>query len=341
MRKLYLFLLAILPVTTHAQLTSGLVAWWSFSGNVADSSGNAFHGTSTNISFDTGRNGIANSAAAFNGTSSFITAPYATKLNITRYSICATVKLRGFYTGACHVNTILMRGPIYASGSYGLEFTDTVNNNCSSPADTNAYTFVAEAGANSPYIPIGSWHYPTFLHTAQWYSVIATYDSLQIRIYVNGNLVDSAAPVMPVVPLTSTTDSLFIGTGYNGPNSGYPYWFNGLIDDLRIYDRVLSDNEISIYNTLSVADLAAAPIDVRLYPNPASDNITIEGSVHTNNTVQISMVNNIGQLIYNTQAIPVNGMLKHSINVQELSTGLYFVKLQTANGSKTFKLTIQ
>ncbi len=74
-----------------------------------------------------------------------------------------------------------------------------------------------------------------------WYHVIGTYDGSTIKLYINGIQVAT----------TSYTDNLFsqydnmrIGNYMEG---GYP--FNGLIDNVRIYNRALSDTEIStLYN---------------------------------------------------------------------------------------------
>ena len=80
----------------------------------------------------------------------------------------------------------------------------------------------------------------TTLTTGQWYHAVLTRDSSQIKLYLNGNLEGiGTTGVNPTSPF-------IIGDLYN--NSGN-YKFNGLIDEVRIYNRALSPTEVSqLYN---------------------------------------------------------------------------------------------
>ena len=76
--KKYLFIPILLIINlTYSQLPSyvssnGLVGYWPFAGNANDISGNSNNGTVNGATLTTDRNGIANSAYNFNGTSSYI-----------------------------------------------------------------------------------------------------------------------------------------------------------------------------------------------------------------------------------------------------------------------------
>lgn len=85
-------------------------------------------------------------------------------------------------------------------------------------------------GPGSPgNVPTGGWH-----HTA------CTYDSTQTRLYVDGNLITTCAYAN--TPYTSADPATI---GY----AGFHTFFDGLIDEARIYKRALSPNEISLqYN---------------------------------------------------------------------------------------------
>lgn len=79
--KLYFLLIAIaISITGYSQLSTGLVAHWDFGGNANDISGNGHNGTPSNITYTSGKTGIANSAAKFDGSSSYITIPYHSTL---------------------------------------------------------------------------------------------------------------------------------------------------------------------------------------------------------------------------------------------------------------------
>src|SRR5574337_452442 len=82
-----------------------------------------------------------------------------------------------------------------------------------------------------------------------WYHAAGTYDKTTgvQKLHVNGQLVNTQThPVgNAVVPLTSYSD---MRIGYSRVNAGY---FNGTIDDVRLYRRALSDQEVlDIYNNL-------------------------------------------------------------------------------------------
>ena len=73
----------------------------------------------------------------------------------------------------------------------------------------------------------------------QWFFVTGTYDGDAVRTYING--VEKAANTDASGPTNSNSDSLRIGPGY----PDYPTaWFDGKIDDVRIYDRTLTTEEI-------------------------------------------------------------------------------------------------
>lgn len=87
----------------------------------------------------------------------------------------------------------------------------------------------------------------TRLSVGEWYHVVGVYNNKTGKgsIYIdgsyeNGKVVAMSSPVNP---------SADMGVGYSfAPNYGGDYW-NGAIDDVRIYNRVLSETEISdLYN---------------------------------------------------------------------------------------------
>ena len=149
----------------------------------------------------------------------------------------AIFKPNGYYLGQCHGNQILGKGtPDGQVGEYGLRFCDFDNPlNCSTPADTNHETlsaYVTQAGgkANAPLITTG-----------QWYRVIFTYDGIVANVYFDGQLKQTwnAGPLS----FSPNGGDLFIGRHEDGTDQ-YPYWFNGVIDEIRIYNRALPPQAI-------------------------------------------------------------------------------------------------
>jgi len=69
-----------------------------------------------------------------------------------------------------------------------------------------------------------------------WHNVVMTYDNANLKLYVNGVLVDSTSLTITINPN--------IAPLYIAINSGVHFPFNGVIDEVRIYNRTLSAAEI-------------------------------------------------------------------------------------------------
>ena len=78
---------------------------------------------------------------------------------------------------------------------------------------------------------------PSGLTPNVWTHLAATFDGSTIRLYVDGNLVGSLAETNPI---PTSTDILQIGANFYGE------YFPGRIDEVRIYNRALSETEIEI-----------------------------------------------------------------------------------------------
>jgi hypothetical protein len=214
---------------------SGLVLEYLFSGNANDTSGNnqngTFQGGTPVLSND--RNGNANRAYTFNGTSNYIDCGNSPKLNPTdQISVCAWYKPTISFAGAgfdpivgkaytSHVSPFYqyqlgVTGDTYSSSQCKFGFAVTTTN----------YAFCLITTPNN---------YWTF---GNWYFITGTYDGSNIRLYVNGNLITSN-------PLTGK----MIDYGNNvliGKYANVACCLPGIIDNVRIYNRALSTAEIQI-----------------------------------------------------------------------------------------------
>ena len=78
------------------------------------------------------------------------------------------------------------------------------------------------------------------IQIGRWYHVAATWDGTSQKIYVNGKLADVKFPSN--FSIGNFNSDLFVGT-YGGNITKYD--FNGILDDILIFNRVLTDDEIS------------------------------------------------------------------------------------------------
>jgi hypothetical protein len=104
--------------------------------------------------------------------------------------------------------------------------------------DTNAFDFVTERSGYS-YVLISTPN--NSITSGNWYHVVCVYDNANMKIYLNGQLKD--------------TDTFTGGTGTSTPDKNLAIgarsfdstidgFFTGTLDDIRVYNRALNDEEI-------------------------------------------------------------------------------------------------
>jgi hypothetical protein len=198
---------------------SGLVAAYNFnegSGTtVADSSGNNNAGTISDATWTSA--GKFGSALAFNGTNARVSISASPSLNVT--------------TG------ITLEAWIMPTASQGGWRTIMQR-------EVDAY-FLNASNDNGPLLPSGGavfngqvdWLSGTVANPVNvWTHIALTHDGTMLRLYVNGVLAASKARTGAI---QTNSNPLWIGG-----NSPYGEYFQGIIDEVRVYNRALSQAEI-------------------------------------------------------------------------------------------------
>jgi hypothetical protein len=230
-------LLILLTNCCFAQvdLERGLKAYYPFSGNAKDESGNNNNPVFNNARLTADRFGNAKSAYAFDGARSYLKILNSPSLNSTnKLSLCVWVKPTGFYNGKCHGNSILMKGDAdYLTGNYFLRFEDGTY-----LRGTHCDSYVVADPLHQNFTAIGVASTSPYVKANRWYSLIATYDGKTARLYLDCKLIGS----QPQSGSTFTNMyDLYLG---RSNSSSFPYWFKGDMDEVRIYNRVLNQQEI-------------------------------------------------------------------------------------------------
>ena len=204
--------------TTQAAPTAGLVAAYSFdegSGTtVTDSSGNGNNGTVANTTWAS--SGKYGKALSFNGTSSRVTVPNSTSLQLsTGMTLEAWVNPT---TASSAWRDVIEKGN---DNYYLMATTDQAG------APSGGGTF---GGANANALA------PAILPTNTWTYLATSYDGANLRFYLNGTLVTTVATTGAI---TSSSNALTIGSD--------PLWgqyFSGMIDEVRIYNAAITASQI-------------------------------------------------------------------------------------------------
>lgn len=203
------------------------IAQWhfdeGFGGNAADSIG-GYDGTILNATWTT--DSVSGNALNFDGTGDYVdTSLVATSLT-SDYTFEAWVKANGLSTWA-GVITSNVTSPSY--NGFNLQI-----------GTSQRLAICAMSGGSYTYTRT-SWA-PT---TGVWYHLVGVHDSSTNTntLYVNGNSEDN-----DVQAVTMPNVNVMIGKFYCNTNNLY---FNGVIDEVAIYDEALSATEVQdLFDTL-------------------------------------------------------------------------------------------
>lgn len=90
---------------------------------------------------------------------------------------------------------------------------------------------------------------------------------------------------------------------------------------------------------LSTGNVAAIASRIHLFPNPATDKVTVSwAALNPDEVLAVEVVNLQGQVLYH---IPGKGISQTTIPVGEWARGLYLLKVHTQHGAQAQKLTVQ
>ncbi|MCG7950015.1 MAG: Ig-like domain-containing protein, partial [Candidatus Thiodiazotropha endolucinida] len=232
--------------------TTGLLGHWTLDSNAADSSGNSHDGTLTNgASIDNpgSSNPIGGGNLNLDGFNDFVqlNTHVSAFSDLSEGTIAAWINTS--YSGAQAMFSITDTADYNSLVVFGMDngriFFDLANN--------NFYSLSVET--NASYAD-GNWHH-----------VAVTVDGSGNSIYIDGVEVslaglfyrDGNSSTSSFISSVTSLDSMAIGN-LRDP-AGYTGFFNGLQDDVRVYDRALSASDITelISNTAPTYDAAGPP----------------------------------------------------------------------------------
>ena len=280
--------------------TTNLVAYYPFNKNANDESENDHHGTVNGATLTTDRLGNANSAYAFNGVNDIITIPHNESLNSSNeLSFSVWVK-----------PTSLKNAMILGKSNYSNATNYLLRTTASGYISFEYKNF---ANSNSLPLTAGAWN-----HIA----VVSQQDNSK-QVYINGVL---ASHTNATSPYGIVTNALTIGAR---PGAEF---FDGSIDDLRIYKSALTASNVSsLYNNNS--------LDIE------KNIITQNHSFYVfNNTLQFKNIQNLSEIkfveVYNLlgQNVFKTSKIEKEIFINQLSPNIYLLRVHTKEGDlKTLK----
>jgi hypothetical protein len=202
---------ALYGVVGHWKLdeTSGITA--------ADATNAGNNGTHTNGPVIT-TSGLIDGAVTFDGTDDYIGVPESASL-VASDSVAVSAWIRPTATGAYD------RMIVNKEGEYEVAL---VNNE------------IKWALANTS--PGWAWHHTgVFVESGRWSHVVISYDGVQVKTYLNGQLAETYSASGGIGDVNVAHNELRIGARSNPAGS----FFAGQIDDVHVYTRAVSDAEVA------------------------------------------------------------------------------------------------
>ncbi len=217
------------PAAAEDNLSERLAAYWNFDegeGNMAgDSSANGLHAKISGATWTKGKFGYALRL----GKGRYVAGSNNPKLSVGGpLTVSAWIKPTAYgqqFVVSKHGWNLFLGGP---EGEPPLVHVTSRN------AANDGWTPMLKSRQG---VPLGQWSFIAFVHDPQ---------RKELRIYVNGILSNRQARNENI----GGTDTTILAIGrYAGNNSN---WFHGLIDEVRIYNRALSNDQIKSLHELNL-----------------------------------------------------------------------------------------
>ena len=205
-------------------LKEGLVAYWDFNekdGDTAsDSSGNGHDGTLIGDPQWT-NDGYFGGGLEFDQVGDEVNVPYHADLNQETFTITAWANVEPGSAGSRAVVSSRDEPPLS-----GYIFYASLNNTWQFWTGTGPVPWVGIAG---PAVEHGEWEH-----------IAGTYADGTMKFYVNGEFIEQIASAI----VLNSAQEFLIGAGQN-EGANHNFYFAGIIDEVRLYDRELDEDEIA------------------------------------------------------------------------------------------------
>jgi hypothetical protein len=243
---------------------AGIVGWWPGMGNANDIAGTnngSLQGGATATA-----TGLAGMAFSFDGTNGLVQIPDSPALrqaNLTIETWVLFSALNSWVSGAPSGDQyIVFKQNTHSSDFEGFDLSKT------RVGSTDIFRFIVSS-ASGQAVEI---HSTTALAASVWYHVAAVRGSNFTQVYVNGRLEGQAS-------VTAAQDygayPLYFGTS---GNSSWDGRLKGLLDEVSLYNRALSSNEVAAIYAAGASGKCKAGYELSIAAQPESQAVTAGGA---------------------------------------------------------------
>jgi hypothetical protein len=216
---------SLLSGVAFAGLADGLIAYWPFNGNANDVSGNKNHGSVFEATLCESRFGSPDSAYCFDGINDQIDIGNNVKPSFP-VTVSSWIKVNELHSG------VVFRNDRVDSSSYRYGLGLYV-------IDSGQIMSIVFQGFSAPWNRVNKKSNDSVIETGRWHHfavILLAYDDM--HLFFDGVEIDG------YYEGTGSSMQYSDGNGAIGKETPNQYSFNGGIDDTRVYNRALSDEEI-------------------------------------------------------------------------------------------------
>ena len=323
-------------------LEDGLVASYPFNGDATDATGNGNDGTVTagysgwgggTPILTTDRWGIADKAYYFDMGGN-IEVPYSTIINPASMSLSWWI-----YMEERANNDFMISMNTWNCYKVNLQTENKVFG-----------TVKAEDPDNPGQFQISDRdHAGEGLEDSTWYHLAVSFGGGHMKFYIDGVMVKDweDVPNGNIIDISADPRNLVFGqehpTSFYTDQSGDGEFFKGKMDDIRMYNRVLTDAEVFVLSESVVStgpDVINRTFELsQNYPNPFKSSTTIEFSQLEKGLTTLRVYNAVGQevaTLISEELMP--GTYQTTWDAGKLSSGVYFYRLSVNGFQETKKL---
>ena len=238
-KKAYLMILmsALSVLNAYSQLpsyvpTNGLIGYWPFNGNANDESGNGNNGTVNGATLTADRNGLANKAYSFN-------LNYILVNNNQLFNLKDEISINVWYqinksvtTSTSNMSFVSKHQSASTQSSYVV-----YNNNLCGPT-----VYFTDLNSQVQYLRNNN-----FCDTIAWHMLTMTFNNSGLKMYLDGTF--QYQKLLSTSIKQTNLPLIFGGSNISNQYNDIIGRMIGKLDDISIYNRALTDQEItSLYN---------------------------------------------------------------------------------------------
>ncbi|MDD2287025.1 MAG: metallophosphoesterase, partial [Paludibacter sp.] len=310
-----LFLMCVCIGNACAMYDDSIIAKWTFDNDsattVVDVTEHGNNGTSTNLNYVSSRYNLSGS---FNGVDSAVTIPDSDSFSFlngttdTPFSISARINMTIY-----KAFRVITKTDVHTSGNEWFFGTSAGGLYAFQLYSGTSGTNILVTGANASY------------NTSEWVDFVGTYDGSGevdgLKIYLNGELQPLTRTTgLSYAHTVNTNSPVYIGQIF--PNDALKTNANGLIDDVTIYNKELTEDEVLLVSN-----------SYMLYPNYIHQNENVNLAIYDTGSITVTTPNGSA---YTIETQPGFGEVQFPDDFAGASTetyGNYSVRIRTINGN--------